>query len=343
MIPPRNLYYMLLYGWGHFCEGELRLVGTDESPNLPTLLAKVLNFHSHRLMRQGLDRGYVDVKEEGRSIRGRLLMGDMAKRQTLKLRGTAVCEFDELTPDILHNQVLLETITRLSTSTRVDQAIRHDLGLTASRFREVSRIRLTSDLFGRVQLSRNTSQYRLLMHICEMVFHELMPDTVGSSSRFKALADDQVRMSAVFEEFLRNFYRLELSGCSVSAEELSWNAEAKEAAHLAYIPKMRTDITIRSPGRIQIIDAKYYKDVFASSYYGGEKVRSEHLYQLSTYLAHAAKKDRELLPEGILVYPQGHRPVDLRYSLLGMPIRLATVNLAADWQVIHNRLIALVD
>lgn len=342
MIAPRNLYFMLLYAWDCFREGELNFVGTDESPNLPTLLAKVLNVHTHRLMRQGLDRGYVDVTEEGRSIRGRLLMGEMAKRQTLKLRGTAICEFDELTLDILHNRILFETMIRLSKSPQVDRKIRHDVGLTARRFRFISRIHLTSDLFGRVQLSRSTSQYRLLMHICEMIFHELMPDTLGASSRFKSLAKDPVRMSKVFEVFLRNFYHRELSDYSVSGKRMSWEAQAKDEAHLAYIPIMETDITIRSPERVIVIDAKYYRKVLIPSRFEGEKIRTAHLYQLNTYLARVAEKEIALVPEGMLIYPQDVRPLDLQYSLLGRPIKIATVNLSAEWKEIHYRLLDLV-
>ena len=334
---------MLLYAWGCFREGEMQLVGSDESPNLPTLLAGVLNVHAHRLMRQGLDRGYVGVIEESRTIRGRLLLGEMAKRQTLKLRGTAVCEFDELTPDILHNQILFETLVRLSKSNRVARKVRHELGLTAGRFRDVSRVHLTADLFRRIQLSRNTAQYGLIMHICELIFHELMPDPVGAAVRFKSLAEDQVRMSALFEEFLRNFYRAELSGCTVSGTELSWEATAPAETDLAYLPRMLTDITIRSPERVLVIDAKYYQSVLETTRWGAEKLKPANLYQLNTYLSHVALAEPGVKHEGMLLYAETGEPLDLRYSLLGKPVRIATLNLGAEWQEIHDRLLQLVE
>ncbi|MDC0887356.1 hypothetical protein OAS19_06165 [Altererythrobacter sp.] len=332
---------MLLYAWGCFREGELQLVGSDESLNLATLLASVLNVHTHRLMRQGLDRGYVDVTEESRTIRGRLLLGEMAKRQTLALRGTAVCEFDELTPDILHNQILFETIVRLSKSSRVERKVRHELGLTANRFRDVSRINVTADLFRRVQLSRNTAQYGLLMHICELIFHELMPDTEGATGRFKSLAEDQIRMSTLFEEFLRNFYRAELSGCTVSGTELTWAATASSEADLAFLPKMLTDITVKYPDRVLVIDAKYYQSVLETTRWGAEKLKPQNLFQLNTYLSHVALAEPNLELQGMLLYAQTGEPLDLRYSLLGRPVRIATVNLGAEWQKIHEHLLQL--
>ena len=88
-IPVRNIYYLLLYAWGHFKSGGVRDVGADESPDLPNLLGKVLNEGTHRLLRRGLDRGYIEVTEETRSPRGKLRLDVITKQQTL-LRGFAV-------------------------------------------------------------------------------------------------------------------------------------------------------------------------------------------------------------------------------------------------------------
>jgi 5-methylcytosine-specific restriction enzyme subunit McrC len=340
MIPVGNLYYMLLYAWGYFRAAELRDVGHDESPNLPHLLALVLNDRIHRLLRQGLDRGYVSIEEETRAPRGRLLFNDMVKRQTL-LRGLAVCEYDELTPDVLHNRILLETILRLAGSEKVEAPLRHELRLTASRMSSVSRVRLTGDVFRRVQLSRNTAQYGLLMHICELLFHELMPDSEGASYRFRSIADDEIRMAALFEEFLRKFYDRELPGRRAASEIMRWEAEANEPGDLVLLPVMHTDITIRSAGRVLVVDAKYYPRHLVKNQFGGERLISEHLYQLAAYLAHVSAREPGMLVEGMLLYPQTAEPAELRYRLLGKPVTVATVDLSADWKKIQERLIYL--
>lgn len=341
MIPARNLYYMLLYAWGHFRASDVRSVGDDDSPNLPSLLARVLVDRTHRLLRQGIDRGYLEIRDYTRRPRGRLCIDEMVKRQTLQ-RGLAVCEFDELTPDVLHNRILLETLIRLAGNYRVDRGLRHELMLTVKRMGGVSRVRLTSDLFRRVQLSRNTSQYGLLMHICELLFHELMPDAAGGPRRFQSLADDQARMSALFEEFLRRFYDRELVGAGVRAETMAWDAEAASISDLAHLPVMKTDITIRSPGRVTVVDAKYYSSHLVKNQFGGERLIPAHLYQLSTYLAHVHTRRPDLQVSGMLIYPQNGEPVNLNYMLLGRPVNVATVNLAGEWRDIHDRLLALV-
>lgn len=79
-IPVRNIYYLFLYAWGHFKSGGVRDVGADQSPDLPNLLGKVLHEGTHRLLRRGLDRGYIEKTEETRSPRGKLRLDVMTKQ-----------------------------------------------------------------------------------------------------------------------------------------------------------------------------------------------------------------------------------------------------------------------
>src|SRR5690606_41608280 len=67
-------------------------------PPLSPLVPYTTLFRS-RLLRRGLDRGYRQTTELTRAPRGRLLIDPMIKQQTM-MRGLAVCEVDELTPDI---------------------------------------------------------------------------------------------------------------------------------------------------------------------------------------------------------------------------------------------------
>jgi 5-methylcytosine-specific restriction enzyme subunit McrC len=223
----------------------------------------------------------------------------------------------------------------------VERTLRHELLLTADRMRGVSRLPLTSGVFRRIQLSRNTLQYGLLMRICEMVFHGLMPDEEGRESRFLNILDDEVRMSGLFEEFLREFYGQELPGYRAASQIMSWDASSNVLAHLAHLPVMRTDISIRSQERLIIVDAKYYRELMAKGAYG-ERIRAEHLYQLTAYLAHARLRNPGLELSGMLLYPSTNRSVDWTYTLLGTPVRIATVDLSEEWRAIHERLLGLV-
>jgi 5-methylcytosine-specific restriction enzyme subunit McrC len=340
-IPVRNIYYLLLYAWGHFKSGAVRDIGTDHSPDLPNLLSSVLNDGTHRLLRRGLDRGYIEVTEETRSPRGKLRLDVMTKQQTM-LRGFAVCDLDELTPDVLHNQVLKASLLSLATCADVKKDLQHELLTSVRRMGGVSSIRLSTDLFHRIQLSRNTSQYGFLMRVCELVFHALLPDEKGSGSKFQNILEGEMRMSTLFEDFLRNFYRSELPGYSAKSEIMPWLAEAKDEADLAYLPIMKTDITLRSSTRTIVADAKYYMQVLAGGRFD-PKVHSTHLYQLSTYLAHVREREPAQDISGLLVYPADKQCLRLRYSLLGTPLTVATVDLSAEWKQIHSELIELIE
>ena len=43
----------------------------------------------------------------------------------------------------------------------------------------------------------------------------------------------------------------------------------------------------------------------------------------------------------MLLYPQNGEPVELSYDLLGRQVTVASVNLAAEWPNVHQRLIEL--
>jgi 5-methylcytosine-specific restriction enzyme subunit McrC len=123
---------------------------------------------------------------------------------------------------------------------------------------------------------------------------------------------------------------------------MPWLAEADDVDDLAYLPIMKTDITLRSGERIFVADAKYYKQVLAGGRYD-PKVQSAHLYQLSTYLAHVRENEPEKEIAGLLIYPSGGQAIRLKYRLLGIPVTVATVDLSAEWREIHTELIQLIE
>jgi 5-methylcytosine-specific restriction enzyme subunit McrC len=110
IIPIRNLYYLFLYAWARFPGGAVGEAGVDKSPDLPSLFAKLLSAGTRRLLRRGLDRGYKTLTDEVAGPRGRLRLDRMVK-EAIQMRGTAICDFDELNHDVLHNQVLKATLS----------------------------------------------------------------------------------------------------------------------------------------------------------------------------------------------------------------------------------------
>ena len=340
MIPILNVYYLFLYAWDRFIEGSKIDVGADTSPDLPNLLAKVLIAGTKRQFSRGLDRRYIGQIDELAAPRGRFLFTETITNSSL-LAGRLVCQFDELAIDTVPNRILRSTIQRLHRSPLIEKTYAEELRRLDKRLEGVAQLALTPSLFRSLQVMRHQSQYSLLMNICRLVMELSAPQEFGAGHGFVDILTDEKRMSAVFEQFLRNFYRLEQTEFAVSAETIAWPASSDNSDQLGYLPAMITDVTLRSPHRMIIIDAKFYETTFVPGRFGGPpKVRSGHLYQLQSYLEHSPSGPEK---EGILLYPLvSGDEARLQFQLPRHRIRVCTVNLNQPWHAIHDELLGLV-
>jgi hypothetical protein len=84
------------------------------------------------------------------------------------------------------------------------------------------------------------------------------------------------------------------------------------------------------------------KILLAQSRYG-ERVRSQHLYQLITYLQHERMRHPKKALSGMLIYPDVGRSLRLRYRLLGIPVLISTVDLGREWPEIEAELHGLLE
>ena len=333
-IPIENIYYLFCYAWDRFPEGKTIGVGRIDSPKLWDLFASVLVRGVNRLMRRGLDRGYTEIEEDISAVRGRVVVGDTLRRNLLMF-GRAYCRFDDLSHDILHNQIIKATLGRLSETDELDQELRRELRRLKRLFSEVSNVSPSNTLFRRVQLSRNNGNYDLLIKICELVHAALLPQREGKGGKFSDILEDEIRMPGVFEAFVRNFFKAEQSEFSVKSEYIQWDAQALNTESAQYLPAMRTDVTLRSKHRTIVIDTKYYPEALTENY-GQKKVRSDHLYQLYAYLKNC--KSQGGAPEGILLYPTTSRSFDLAFVMGENKMRVKTLQLDQSWQKIHAEL-----
>jgi 5-methylcytosine-specific restriction enzyme subunit McrC len=243
---------------------------------------------------------------------------------------------------VLHNRIIKATLSLLSRSQDIDNSLRREIGMLVRKLPEISDIKLSKFVFRTVQLSRNYGYYDLMLKICELVHSALLPTRDGEGSKFADILQQEERMSAVFEEFVRNFFMMEQRGFkSVGSEVIAWNADAPRSTDAAYLPVMRTDVTLRSQQRIMIIDTKYYAQTLSAHFAGG-KVWAEHLYQLYAYLKNARRSDHTTIVEGVLLYPAVEQALDLRYVIDGHPVRVMTIDLTQHWPKIHDQLLGVI-
>jgi len=340
-IPIANIYYLYCYAWERFSEGQVLATGAEDCPDLPNLLARVLLNGIHALFRRGLDRAYQPVEEELATVRGHIELGPSLRLQARNARRLQ-CTYDELSHDVLHNQILKATLKRLCSLDRLEGALVSEAKRMLDRLHDVSDIRLTQGCFARVQLNRNSAYYDLLLHIAQLIFECMIPAKDGVGHRFKDIFRDEREMARVFEAFVRNFYRIEQSSYRVEPLTLSWDATPIVVGPDDRLPQMRIDVFMRAPHRQIIIDTKYYAEAL-QTYQGTTSFRSGHLYQLCGYLKnHAPNLPFGTQLDGMLLYPQVGKSIDAKYDLQGHKLTVATVDLSLSWRDIAQRLLGLI-
>ncbi len=338
-IPIANIYYLLCYAWDVLEEKDsLADVDALDSTNLIELFARVLVNGTRRLLRRGLDRGYLPREDEIPGVRGKLLVTQTLRRDLLR-QGRAACAWDELEYDTPPNRILKTTLQRLQDSEELDPGTRSDIHDLLRWLSPVQTIELHASDFRRVQLHRNNRIYAFLLHVCEFVHEHWLPAEHGGGRRFRDFVREGV--STLFESFVLNFYRHELPGWQVSAPTIRWQTDDANADALELVPRMETDVCLQSPGRAIILDTKFYAAALKNSAFGRAKLPAANLYQLFTYLRQRSCEPGWEQAEGVLLYPRTTRDFAAEFTTHGHRIRALTLDLAQPWQNIHAALMRI--
>jgi len=340
-IPIQNVYYLLAYAWDCFRDGQQRSLSTTDCPDNHNLLAQLLCAGIRQLVTRGVDRNYSLHVEQTSRLRGHIDVVGSYRRNT-QLSGQMICEFDELTIDTPANRILKATCERLQRHSRLlSSANRGEVRYSLELLRDVSSTHLSSQVFRRVQLHSNNKHYRFLLHVCQLLHDCFLPDSRTGARRFVDVLENETQMHRVFEKFVLRFARRHCPGAKVSPMQIrwigDWNVEAAKV-----LPDMHTDVTIEFAQRKTILDCKYYREALLTRH-GRDKLHSSHLYQLNAYLQNKSRESGWENVRGILLYPAVDHHLDLNFSLLGQEIEIHSIDLDQPWQLIHQRLLGIVN
>ena len=337
-IPIANVYYLLCYAWRHVEERDLvRLDALDELDRVHDLLGHVLVQGTFRLARQGIDRGYRDVREDLAGIRGKVDVGGTVKR-ALRSRGRVACAFEELTPDVPHNRILRSTLSALLRVRDLDSDVRAGVRRAYEKLAGVTVVGVTRRMFDQVQLDGNRRYYRFLLSVCRLVHDLLLVDPRTGEHRFAGLTD--AVMWKVYEDFVIEFYRREQDRYRVNrrGRTIRWARDGTHEDERSKLPRMEADAILEAEDRRIIMDAKYYAEAL-----DGRKLRSDHLYQLLAYLRNReATEAPGAMHEGILLYPTVGQAVSARVRLEGYRIQARSIDLSKDWPAIHDEMLQII-
>lgn len=354
LIPIQNLYYLLCYVWDVPEQKNKVKVDGIKFHSLENLLGIVLCINCEHLLKRGLLCAYKTSQKEIEGIKGKLNVAQTLKNGRFKL-GYTQCTVDDLSSNILVNQILFSTIKRLVTSSTLDGAVRERLCRILHKYPVMKEICLTSKVFRMVMIRKEYRNYALALHVCKLICQSLLPikNTKGKYE-FIDFMQDELKMSYIFERFLMNFCKRHCKEQfpQVHREYIHFQLSPfgmmfKKAESV--LPIMETDISLFNPktGQKKILDAKYYKEVFISKIGNQEKIRREHLSQIISYVMNQenSKNPCTLKASGTLVYPTVHEDFDFFYHYRDTEhiIHVTTINLNQDWDKIEDRILEIVN
>lgn len=348
-IPIRNLWHMLLYAWNEIpLKNHPVMADVERAPTLDALLASILMKLMQGRLRIGLGGNYVNEEQTRPAIRGRIDFAESLKQRAFE-RGEAVCEFQPYSANAPRNQIIRTTLSRLVQMGQFgpdgNQAniLRHGLRRLVRNLDGIDLIEITPDLIHRQQLSRNDSDYRLMLAICALILQRQMPTESAGRESLPRIDRGALILHKVYERFVANFYLIHLDGWMVTAQKrLEW--PEKTVAN-QYLPSMVPDLVLqeKSSSQLVILDTKFTARSLIENQWGKEIFDSSHLYQLYAYLKsqeHLSEAHRRAL--GILLYPAIHGTFSERIELQDHVIRIECIDLTTSWQDIETQLLHLI-
>lgn len=350
-IPIRNLWLLYLYAselYEHLDEEE-RVRAEDQADALLELAARILCTEADLALGRSLNVGYIEHHQDLGAVRGRIDHLGTARGWYLQ-RGRVLCQFDEISVDTPRNRYIAAALAyagrRLGRST-IDPGIAAACLSSASRFEHAGVQLAAPDMTTprREVYGHYDRRDRRAMAAAQFVVEDLLPSHAAGPHAIIASRYTHHSLRQLYEKAIRNFYRVNLPGCSIGSRTLSWPSVAPLEP---VFPNMRTDITIDRPdGTRLVIDTKFTSALSADSHHFGPRLKSDHLYQLYAYLRTQvgrgdAAADRA---HGMLLYPSTKEAPDLDVTaeMHGHMVRVATVDLNLDPSGIRHRLLEITE
>mgnify|MGYP003594853162 CR=1 FL=1 len=339
MIRVENIYYLLCYAWDHAELATAREVSGVSSNRMEHLLAHVLAERVGELLRRGLHREYRTFEEELCAPRGKMDVSATLKRGLIGV-GRVACRVDELDHDLLLNQIIQATIDRLLCAID-DRELAQRLGSVRRRLPKIAPLEVRPEHVARAQLHRGNAHYRFVLHVCELLLRQLLPQRTAGRYRFIDFRGDERAMGLLFEAFVRHFLIREQRQFKVKRDHPRWMLDPLTPLAKSVLPTMQTDMTLSAPGRRVIIETKFYREPLRVGRDGRRRLRESHLYQLFAYLQNleAAAQRADI---GLLLYASAGAHFDHQYRLGESRLRACALDLDQPWQAVHADLLALV-
>ena len=342
MIRIQNIYYMLAYAFQVLQEQGYKSIEAESFQNTADLLAAILIRGIEKELKRGLGKEYVPREEALSSLRGKILITESLKTQSI-LRQQMVCSYEEFSVNAYFNRILKATIQLLLTAD-LPKSRKKELRKLLVFFTDVDPVDLATVNWN-IHYNRNNQTYRMLISVCYLVVKGLLQTQTDGSLKLMDFLDEQ-RMCRLYEKFLLEYYRKEFPAIKAEASQIHWQLDDGRDDRNEMLPVMQTDIMLTHGDKILIIDAKYYSHSLQMQF-DKATVHSGNLYQIFTYvknkeveLRRAGGADRPHEVSGMLLYARTEEDLypEQEYWMSGNKISVRTLDLDRDFTGIREQL-----
>ena len=156
----------------------------------------------HSEILQGMIQEYVGRRENLNVLRGRVSLKQQLKLNLIH-RERTYCNYDELTADNPHNQVI-KYVLRLINNFATGVTAKKQLNELIMRYDKISDVKVDLDMVDNLTFNRSTNRYKYIFKQCRWFILGLNPDVfVGCDSCLTLLFD----MEKLFEAYVANIFR----------------------------------------------------------------------------------------------------------------------------------------
>lgn len=331
----RNVYYMLAYAFQELRQNNYVEIEGENFDEIYDLFAEIMVRGMSYQLKQGLYREYVGKNESLQTVRGKIdINGTIANR--MRRNQKIACDYDELSENNIYNRILVTTVSILIKHSDVKKDKKSKLKKLMILFQNVEPIDVRSIRWNALRFDRNNRNYRMLLYICYFLINEWLLTTEEGNYKMREFSDEH--MERLFEKFVLEYYKKHHPAAKAKAAQINWNV-VEEATDKSILPTMKTDILLSLGERTLIIDTKYYTTIMRQ-YYGREKIREAHLYQINTYVNEYDKEHKHNV-DGMLLYAKTKEDKLDDNKIVhkdGYTLYIRTLDLNTDFETIKKRL-----
>ncbi len=340
-IPIRNFYYLLSYAWEEFQEGELKVVGKEYAAEVIHLLGVQFLRGLDLLAKEGWRKGIIQEERFTPQIKGKISWKKTIRNNALR-QGKAFCVLPSQSRNIPLNQSIRAIYDLLLQHPSLARPLKAKLLNFRYLFEGIDPIYVDKRALADYYPTFQSPSYPLLLHICSLIYELELPWNNSAESSGYAILPEPDRMGRLFEQFIRNFFRMELAEYEVTRPIIKWKVDREEERKKSgHLPVMRTDMVLHGPHRKIIIDTKFYAKMF-QHFHGHDSFISSHIYQLFAYLSNFPREKEHTALEGILLYAARDEGFQETYHLNGFPFIVKGLSLLLPPKEIHLELCRLI-